>query len=129
MIHPSPKILIVGAGPSGSTLAIFLAKKGIHHDLIDKQVFPRKKTCGDTLTLEAIAVLSKINQGKSDENLERIIHKVNALDVINSKGNYWRLQVKNKINDGLFWCVERKLFDNYLLQKINPLLFTEIFLL
>ena len=64
MIHPSPKILIVGAGPSGSTLAIFLAKKGIHHDLIDKQVFPRKKTCGDTLTLEAIAVLSKINQGK-----------------------------------------------------------------
>ncbi|MEY5042289.1 MAG: hypothetical protein RLZZ414_1853 [Bacteroidota bacterium] len=67
-----------------------------------KQIFPRKKTCSDTLSLEAIAVLSKINQGKTDENLERIIHKVHALDVINSKGNYWRLQVKNKINDGLF---------------------------
>ncbi len=120
MNNQNPKILIVGAGPSGSTLAIFLGKKGIYHDLIDKQIFPRKKTCGDTLTLEAIAVLRKINQGKTDENLEQIIHNVHALDVINSTGNYWRLQVKNKINDGLFWCVERKLFDNYLLQKINP---------
>jgi flavin-dependent dehydrogenase len=43
MINQNSKILIVGAGPSGSTLAIFLAKKGIHHDLIDKQIFPRKK--------------------------------------------------------------------------------------
>jgi flavin-dependent dehydrogenase len=70
--------------------------------------------------LEAIAVLSKINNGKLDENLEQIIHKVHALDVINSKGYCWRLEVKNELKDGLFWCVERKLFDNYLLQKINP---------
>jgi hypothetical protein len=35
MNNQNPKILIVGSGPSDSTLAIFLGKKGIYHDLID----------------------------------------------------------------------------------------------
>jgi geranylgeranyl reductase family protein len=40
---------IVGAGPAGSSAAIFLARRGYSVALIDKAVFPREKLCGDFL--------------------------------------------------------------------------------
>jgi geranylgeranyl reductase family protein len=40
-------IAIVGAGPAGSSAAIFLARKGYSVTLIDKEQFPREKLCGD----------------------------------------------------------------------------------
>ena len=41
-----PDVIIVGAGPSGSTLAYALAKKGVEVAIIDAKKFPRYKTCG-----------------------------------------------------------------------------------
>jgi len=38
-------VLIVGAGPSGSTAATVLAKQGHSVAIIDKGIFPRHKTC------------------------------------------------------------------------------------
>jgi geranylgeranyl reductase family protein len=40
-------VLIVGAGPAGSSAAIALARRGYATALIDKQRFPREKICGD----------------------------------------------------------------------------------
>ena len=40
---------VVGAGPAGSSAAIFLARAGLSVALIDKAVFPRDKLCGDFL--------------------------------------------------------------------------------
>lgn len=40
-------IVIIGAGPSGSTCAHFLARSGIQVLLADKEEFPRGKPCGD----------------------------------------------------------------------------------
>jgi geranylgeranyl reductase family protein len=40
-------IIIVGAGPAGSATAIDLAKRGYRVAMIDKEVFPRDKLCGD----------------------------------------------------------------------------------
>lgn len=42
-------VVIVGAGPAGATAAKFLAEKGIHVLLLDKQTFPRDKPCGGGL--------------------------------------------------------------------------------
>jgi menaquinone-9 beta-reductase len=42
-------VAIVGAGPAGSSSAIFLARRGYSVVLIDKAVFPRDKLCGDFL--------------------------------------------------------------------------------
>ncbi len=41
--------VIVGAGPSGSTCAYYLAKTGAKVALIDKETFPRDKYCGDAV--------------------------------------------------------------------------------
>ena len=39
-------VVIVGAGPAGSTAAKFLSEKGIRVLLVDKSKFPRDKACG-----------------------------------------------------------------------------------
>ena len=40
-------VVIVGAGPAGSSAAISLARRGYAVALIDKEQFPREKLCGD----------------------------------------------------------------------------------
>lgn len=56
----SPDILIIGAGPAGSTAAAVLARAGCDVLLVDKAAFPRPKTCGDALSPRAAAVLDQL---------------------------------------------------------------------
>ncbi len=42
-------VIVVGAGPAGSSCAAFLGRKGIKTLLVDKAAFPRDKTCGDEI--------------------------------------------------------------------------------
>ncbi|MGO4383177.1 geranylgeranyl reductase family protein [Specibacter sp. RAF43] len=48
------KVLIVGAGPAGSTAAWHLATAGIEVTVLEKTRFPREKVCGDGLTPRAV---------------------------------------------------------------------------
>lgn len=52
MIKNEYDIVIVGGGPAGSTAAIFLKKINplLRVCIIDKETFPRKKSCGDGLS-------------------------------------------------------------------------------
>ncbi len=43
-------VVIVGAGPAGSTAATYLARAGVDVLLLEKSTFPRDKVCGDGLT-------------------------------------------------------------------------------
>lgn len=54
-------VLIVGAGPAGSSTAIELAKAGLSVILADKSAFPRDKTCGDALSVDVINQLEKLS--------------------------------------------------------------------
>ena len=56
-------VLVVGAGPSGSGTAAWLARLGIDVLLTDAAVFPRDKTCGDGLTPRAIGELERLGLG------------------------------------------------------------------
>ncbi|PXF58387.1 MAG: hypothetical protein C4B58_06680 [Deltaproteobacteria bacterium] len=47
-------VIIVGAGPGGSSMAAFLSRSGVSTLLLDKACFPRDKVCGDGLTPKAI---------------------------------------------------------------------------
>ena len=44
---------IVGAGPAGATCAYYLAEKGFEVLILDKKKFPRRKICGDAITVRA----------------------------------------------------------------------------
>ena len=53
----SADVIIVGAGPSGSATAAYLAMAGIDVLLLEKAAFPREKVCGDGLTPRAVREL------------------------------------------------------------------------
>ena len=55
--HIETDVLIVGAGPGGSTAAYHLARHGIDVTLLDKAAFPREKVCGDGLTPRGVKAL------------------------------------------------------------------------
>jgi menaquinone-9 beta-reductase len=50
-------VIIVGAGPAGSTTAYYLAQAGLDVLLLEKSRFPREKVCGDGLTPRAVKAL------------------------------------------------------------------------
>ncbi|MDD5369863.1 MAG: geranylgeranyl reductase family protein [Anaerolineaceae bacterium] len=50
-------ILIIGAGPAGSTTARICAEKGLTVSMIDKAQFPRDKPCGGGVNLRAARLL------------------------------------------------------------------------
>jgi geranylgeranyl reductase family protein len=50
-------VLVVGAGPSGSACAYWLADAGYDVMLLERKRFPREKTCGDGLTPRSVRQL------------------------------------------------------------------------
>jgi geranylgeranyl reductase family protein len=57
---PTFDAVIVGAGPSGSSCAYWLARVGWSVCLIEKKDFPRVKTCGDGLTPRSVHQLAQM---------------------------------------------------------------------
>lgn len=53
-------VIVVGAGPAGSTTAYYLAQAGLDVLLLEKTEFPREKVCGDGLTPRAVKSLVKM---------------------------------------------------------------------
>ena len=53
-------VLVVGAGPAGSSAAAWAARNGQQVTVIDKEKFPRDKPCGDGLTPRAIKELTSL---------------------------------------------------------------------
>jgi geranylgeranyl reductase family protein len=60
-------VIVVGAGPSGSTAAYYLAQAGLNVLLIEKSRFPRDKVCGDGLTPRAVKSLVAMGVDVSEE--------------------------------------------------------------
>lgn len=50
-------VIVIGAGPAGSTTAYRLAREGAHVLLLDKARFPRDKPCGGGISMRAMREL------------------------------------------------------------------------
>lgn len=58
-------IIVVGAGPAGSTFTMALQKSGLKIALIDKAQFPRDKVCGDAIPGRAVQVLRQLSPAEN----------------------------------------------------------------
>ena len=67
MSETQADVIVVGAGPGGSTAARYLAERGLEVALLEKSSFPREKVCGDGLTPRAVKQLIRLGIDTSDE--------------------------------------------------------------
>lgn len=99
-------VLIVGAGPAGSTAARSLSVSGYDVLLVDKDAFPREKVCGDGLIPDALNGLRRA--GLYEQAAERG-YLSNTLSVYSASGV--RIDIP-----GVYLTLRRRMLDHILLQ-------------
>ena len=76
-------VIIAGAGPAGAICAAYLARAGIDVLLLDKEVFPRDKACGDMLQE---GIVGHIHRLEASEHLDEMSVCVRNVELVSNKG-------------------------------------------
>ena len=115
-------MIIVGAGPAGSTAALYAHRLGLNCILLDKAVFPRDKICGDALSGKSVRLMRELNLLEGVEELEG--SEINRITFGSPSHSQFDVHLKgNKNNDYITkgYVVPRKIFDNFLFKKADEL--------
>ena len=106
---------IIGAGPAGLATAVHLGQLGIDRVVIvDRQDFPRDKTCGSAVSPKGCAVLDELGVG---EAVARQSYAVNGMRLVTPRG---RDVTMASPQDVALICNRRRL-DHLLLQRAQQL--------
>ena len=65
--YQDAEVIVVGAGPAGSTAATYLARAGVDVLLLEKSTLPRDKVCGDGLTPRGVKQLIDLGIDTSEQ--------------------------------------------------------------
>ncbi len=107
--------IVVGAGPSGCSAALFLARAGHQVLLLDKSKFPREKVCGDAVSGKSLGVLREL--GLLDELVKPAHGVINGLMMVSPNGKEVRVPFPNARGmDCAGYCLRRKETDHILQQ-------------
>jgi menaquinone-9 beta-reductase len=85
--NPKSQIVVVGAGPAGTSLAIRLARSGSEVVLIEREKFPRHKLCGEFISPEclehfqALGVLDEMLASGGERVRETVFYAPNGRHV------------------------------------------------
>jgi flavin-dependent dehydrogenase len=110
-------VAIVGGGPAGSSCAAFCASAGLRTLLLEREVFPREKVCGDCLNPACWPILGRL---QLTEQVWRLPH--GALDRVEFIGIGGRtLAVTLPAGDGAEIAVKRSLFDHLIMNRAREL--------
>jgi len=78
-------VIVVGAGPAGTSAALHGSRLGLKTLLLDKKTFPREKSCGDALSSASLACLEEL--GLLEELLRESFVKVSEISYFSPSGN------------------------------------------
>lgn len=117
------EVIVIGAGPAGLLACFWLQKLNIPHALLEKESFPRPKSCADILTSKAIRRLNEVDPQFIPEMVATGMMKpingtyLSAVDDARLKLKYKWLDDK----EGVFssCSIDRADLDNYLLNKVK----------
>lgn len=85
-------IIVVGAGPAGSTTAALAARAGARVLLLDRAHFPRQKACAEYMSPGVMDVLNRT--GLAAPVLERCPLPVPGMDIVSASGARFRLRYR-----------------------------------
>ncbi|ACF13278.1 geranylgeranyl reductase [Chloroherpeton thalassium ATCC 35110] len=103
------EVLVVGAGPAGSTAAAILAQKGYDVLILDKTEFPRQKACGDGIPHSAIALLDQLGLHDQFRNTKR--NEITGATIHSPRGQQSSINFRMRDN---FFIQSRSVFDHTL---------------
>jgi flavin-dependent dehydrogenase len=110
-------VAIVGSGPAGSSCAAFCANAGLRTLLLEREIFPREKVCGDCLNPACWPILRRL------QLVERVlILPYGVLDRVEFIGIGGRiLAVTLPVGDEAEIAVKRSLFDQLIMRRAREL--------
>lgn len=110
-------VIVVGAGPGGSSMAMYLQKQGKKVLLLEKAEFPRDKVCGDAVGVRAMVVMREL--GIADKMEFEKHEKTYGVIFSSPKRQVVQIQFPNTdpaTGKGGYVC-RRMVFDNFLFQN------------
>lgn len=113
-------IVIVGAGPAGSSCALSLANAGLRVALLDRDKFPRDKICGDALSVDVINQLPMLSPELS-KNFNECVSKIPSYGVRLFSPDLTRLDIPflYQGSEKSGYTCARKDFDDLLFQQVQ----------
>jgi geranylgeranyl reductase family protein len=107
--------VIIGAGPGGAAAAVRLAQRGVKGVvLIDKDRFPREKTCGSALSPNGLKIADELGIGV---DVKRLGYSIHSLKVVTPGKREMHLTTA----EGAAVVLLRKHFDNLLVERARSL--------
>ncbi|MFH1784976.1 MAG: NAD(P)/FAD-dependent oxidoreductase [Candidatus Micrarchaeota archaeon] len=112
-------IIIIGAGPSGSSCASFLSKAGKKVLLLDRAKFPREKVCGDGISGRSVAVLQELGILDLFDDVEH--EDMFGVTFSSPNGTVVPVSSKGKSKKPPGFVCRREVFDNIVFQHAKSL--------
>jgi geranylgeranyl reductase family protein len=107
-------VVIIGGGPGGAAAAVALAQRGVTNVLLlDRDGFPRDKTCGSGLSPNAIAICDELGIGAE---MKKLAYPIESVRVVTPGGREMVLA-----SDAAAVVCLRRHFDNLLVERAQKL--------
>jgi menaquinone-9 beta-reductase len=102
--------VVIGAGPGGGAAAIRLLQRGVKNVvLLDKDRFPREKTCGSALSPNGVKLISELGIG---DEVKRLGYVISSLKIVTPGRREMKLSTEQAAI-----ILLRKHFDNLLVEQ------------
>ncbi len=109
--------IIVGGGPGGATAALYAERMGLKVLIVDKDVFPRDKICGDAISGKSVIYLNELGLIETLEKNDQV--KVSSVIFSSPKGYSADIPFAPGVYDGVLngYVCRREVYDNILFQE------------